>query len=513
MSYNEEKLIALNRQLKDECASLQKENAVLRAQKQALILELHGRKSERMDSDHNQLVLEGFEQDEAVAKASDEEAQAREEAIRESQPKKKSRSKPQVKKGVPVKEERIRLEPEERDCPECGAAKTVIRVEETEELDFVPAHVLRRVYERPVCACPKCQEYVSQAKLPPRPIDKSVAGPGLLSHIIVGKYQDHCPLYRQEQIFARHGLEISRATMNNWLEHCAEWAKPVCEAQLEQILASGYIQVDETPVKLLDPERPGKAREAWLWVILNPDIGAYFHFATGRGAKEIRPLLKGYTGVLQSDGYSAYESLYNGKDAFDPEQVLHVGCWAHARREFWKAVKIGQSQKAGEVVALIQKLYRIEKVAKTLSNADRIAMRQIKAKPVLDDIKDMISGYLNNPSVTPAQQLAKACSYTLKRWDALNAYLDHGHLRIDNNPVENKIRPAALGRKNWMFIGHPSAGWRTGVFYTIMANCALHDLNPFEYWRDFLRDRPAAKEENPSSFLPANRCPVKEQDP
>jgi transposase len=500
-------------QLQKECESLQKQMEALRAEMRAMAYSVYGRKSERMDSDHNQLVLEGFEQDETAVMDSDQEAKLREAAIRESQPKKKSRSKPQVKKGVPVKEERIRLEPEERDCPECGAAKTVIRVEETEELDFVPAHVLRRVYERPVCACPKCQEYVSQAKLPPRPIDKSVAGPGLLSHIIVGKYQDHCPLYRQEQIFARHGLEISRATMNNWLEHCAEWAQPVCEAQLEEILASGYIQIDETPVKLLDPERPGKARDAWLWVILNPDIGAYFHFATGRGAREIRPLLKDYTGVLQSDGYSAYESLYNGKDAFDPEQVLHVGCWAHARREFWKAVKVGQSEKAGEVVALIQKLYRIEKVAKTLGNADRVAMRQIKAKPVLDEIKDMISGYLNDPSVTPAQQLSKACSYTLKRWDALNAYLHNGHVRIDNNPVENKIRPAALGRKNWMFVGHPSAGWRTGVFYTIMANCALHDLNPFEYWRDFLRDRPAAKEENIATFLPANRCPVKEQDP
>jgi len=513
VSENEKVLIEQNRELQRKVELLELKLAKAMAQMAAMVHAVYGRKSEKMNSDHNQLVLEGFEQDEAVAKASDEEGKGREAAIRESQPKKKSRSKPQVKKGVPVKEERIRLEPEERDCPECGTAKTLIRVEETEELDFVPAHVLRRVYERPICACPKCQEHVSQAKLPPRPIDKSVAGTGLLSHIIVGKYQDHCPLYRQEQIFARHGLEISRATMNNWLGHCAEWAKPVCEAQLEKILQSGYIQVDETPVKLLDPERPGKAREAWLWVILNPGIGVYFHFATGRGAKEIRPLLKGYTGILQSDGYSAYESLYNGKDAFDPGKVLHVGCWAHARREFWKATQVGQSRKAGEVVALIQKLYRIERVAKTLSNADRVAMRQIKAKPVLDEIKDRISGYLNNPSVTPAQQLAKACSYTLKRWDALNAYLHHGHVRIDNNPVENKIRPAALGRKNWMFVGHPSAGWRTGVFYTIMANCALHDLNPFDYWRDFLRDRPAAKEEDPVSFIPANRCPVKEQDP
>jgi transposase len=513
VSENEKILIAQNRQLQRKVELLELKLSKAMAQMAAIVHAVYGRKSEKTTSDHNQLVLEGFEQDEAVAKASDEEAQVREEAIRESQPKKKSRSKPQIKKGLPVKEERIRLEPEERDCPECGTAKTVIRVEETEELDFIPAHVLRRVYERPICACPECQEYVSQAKLPPRPIDKSVAGPGLLSHIIVSKYQDHCPLYRQEQIFARHGLELSRATMNNWLEHCAKWAKPVCDAQLKQILSSSYIQIDETPVKLLDPERPGKARDAWLWVILNPDIGAYFHFATGRGAKEIRPLLKGYTGVLQSDGYSVYESLYNGKDAFDPKQVLHVGCWAHARREFWKAVQVGQSEKAGEVVALIQKLYRIEKVAKNLNHADRVAMRQIQAKPVLDDIKDMISGYLNNPSVTPAQQLAKACSYTLKRWDALNAYLDHGHVRIDNNPVENKIRPAALGRKNWMFVGHPSAGWRTGVFYTIMANCALHDLNPFDYWRDFLRDRPAANEEDPVSFIPANRCPVKEQDP
>lgn len=507
-----EDLDAENARLKQEVANLQMENAVLRKEKQALIHELYGRKSERIDSDHNQLVLEGFKQDEEIAAQSDAEAKARESEITASQDKKKKRSKPRVRPGVPVKEERIRIDAPEPLCPECGSEKKVIRTEETEELDFVPAHILRRVYERPVCVCGHCQEYVSQGKLPPRAIDKSVAGPGLLSHIIVGKYQDHCPLHRQEQILARHGLEVSRATMNNWLEHCAKLVKPVCEKQLEEILATGYIQVDETPVKLLDPERPGKARDSWLWVILNPDKGAYFHFAKGRGAREIRPLLKDYQGELQTDGYSAYESLFRGEGALDPQKVLHVGCWAHARREFWKAVQIGQSHKAGEVVALIQKLYRIEKKAKELSDQDRVAIRLIEAKPVLESIKELLNNYLNDPSITPAQQLAKACAYTLKRWDALNAYLDIGHVRIDNNPVENKIRPAALGRKNWMFVGHPDAGWRTGVFYTLMANCTIHAINPFDYWRELFRKLPSAKEEGPARFLPQNCPDLKEQE-
>jgi hypothetical protein len=281
---------------------------------------------------------------------------------------------------------------------------------------------------------------------------------------------------------------------------------------LKEILASGYIQVDETPVMLIDPERPGKARKAWLWVILNPDIGAYFHFSKGRGAKDIRPFLKDFEGVLQTDGLGVYESLFNGEDALDPEKVLHVGCWAHARREFWRASQIGQSQKAGEVVALIQKLYRIEKKASKLKETDRVAMRQIEAAPVLDKIKDLISGYLNDPSITPARQLAKACNYTLKRWDALTTYLNHAHVRIDNNPVENKIRPAALGRKNWMFVGHPSAGWRTGVFYTLMANCTIEQVNPFEYLRDFLKGVPTTKIKDIDQWLPANYKAVKEPE-
>jgi transposase len=505
--------MAENRKLEGEVKRLQLELAKAKAELAAMVHSKYGRKSEKVDSEHNQLVLEGYLQDEEVGKSSDTEAEAREESIKKNQPRKKVRSKPQVKKGVPVEEKRIRLEPEQMDCPECGCKKTVIRVEQTEEIDFVPAHLLRTVYERPICACPKCQEHVSQAALPPRPIDKSVAGPGLLSHIIVSKYQDHCPLYRQEQIFARHGLELSRETMNNWLGHCAEWGKPVCEAQLKEILASGYIQVDETPVMLIDPERPGKARKAWLWVILNPDIGAYFHFSKGRGAKDIRPFLKDFEGVLQTDGLGVYESLFNGEDALDPEKVLHVGCWAHARREFWRASQIGQSQKAGEVVALIQKLYRIEKKASKLKETDRVAMRQIEAAPVLDKIKDLISGYLNDPSITPARQLAKACNYTLKRWDALTTYLDYAHVRIDNNPVENKIRPAALGRKNWMFVGHPSAGWRTGVFYTLMANCSIEQVNPFEYLRDFLKGVPTTKIKDIDQWLPANYKAVKEPEP
>jgi transposase len=499
------------KRLEQENERLQIELAKAKAELAAMAHAMYGRKSEKADSDHNQLVLEGFLQDEDVVSESDKEAKSREQQISENQPRKKVRSKPQVKTGVPVKEQRIRLEPEQMDCPECGTKKTVIRVEETEELDFIPAHVCRTIYERPICACPNCQEYVSQASLPPRPIPKSVAGPGLLSHIIVSKFQDHLPLYRQEQIFARHGLEISRATMNNWLEHCAKLGKPVCTAQLEAILESGYIQVDETPVKLLDPERPGEARDAWLWVILNPQVGAYFHFGKSRGAREIRPLIKDFEGILQTDGYRAYESLYKGSDAFDPQKVIHVGCWAHARREFWKATEIGHSQKAGEVVALIQELYRIEKSARDLSDADRAAMRQIKAPVVLDKIKELISAYLNDPSITPARQLAKACNYTLKRWDALTAYLKHGHIRIDNNPVENKIRPAAIGRKNWMFVGHPSAGWRTGVFYTLMANCTIQDINPFEFLRDFLKAVPP--DDDSHLWLPANYNPVKEQGP
>jgi len=498
----EEKLLKENARLTREVETLQGVVSKLSEELKLAIAARFGRKSERVDSPHNQQVIEAFEQDSEVSQSSDDEAKEQEEAAKEpKKPRKKSRSKPHLKPEAPVREERVVLEAPEPVCPVCSSEKVTIRTEETEEIDFVPAHFVRRIYERPICACPHCKEQVSQAVLPDRPIDKSVAGAGLLSHIVVSKTQDHLPLYRQEKIFERHGLQLSRATMNNWMEKCALWGKPVANAQLKKILATGYIQVDETPVKLLDPERPGKAVQAYLWVICNPQVGVYFHFATGRGSDDIKEILEGYEGILQTDGYAVYDTLFK-LGILNPTKVTHVGCWAHARREFWKADTVGQSEKAGEIIALIQQLYRIEKQLTEKSDKDRQAVRQIKAVPILENIKSRIEAYQRDPKTLPARQLSKACSYVLKRWDELTAYCDNGCIRIDNNPVENKIRPAALGRKNWLFIGHPSAGWRTGVFYTLMANCTVHDVNPFHYMRDFLQKVPTQKNSQITEWLP-----------
>jgi transposase len=498
----EEKLLKENARLTREVETLQGVVSKLNEELKLAIAAKFGRKSERADSPHNQEVIEAFEQDSNVAQSSDAEAQRQKEAAKEPEkPRRKSRPKPQLKPEAPVREERVVLEAPDPVCPVCSAQKVTIRREETEEIDFVPAHFVRRIYERPICACPNCKEQVTQAMLPDRPIDKSIAGAGLLAHIVVSKTEDHLPLYRQEKIFERHGLQLSRATMNNWMEKCAFWGQPVAKAQLKEILASGYIQVDETPVKVLDPQRPGKASQAWLWVICNPQVGVYFHFATGRGSEDIKEILEGYEGILQTDGYAVYETLFK-LGILNPKKVTHVGCWAHARREFWKADTVGQSEKAGEIIALIQQLYRIEKQLADKRDNDRKAVRQIKALPVLEKIKSQIEAYQRDPKTLPARQLSKACAYVLKRWDELTAYCHNGCIRIDNNPVENKIRPAALGRKNWLFIGHPTAGWRTGVFYTLMANCSVHKVNPFHYMRDFLKAVPTEKNKQIVNWLP-----------
>lgn len=504
MTKLEEKLLKENARLVQEVETLQGVVSKLNEELKLAIAAKFGRKSERMTSPHNQEVIEAFEQDHEVAQSSDDEAAGQEQAAKEpEEARKKRRSKPQLKPEAHVREERIVLEAPERICPVCSVQKVTIRKEETEEIDFIPAHFVRRIYERPICACPNCKEHVSQAALPDRPIDKSVAGAGLLAQIVVSKAQDHLPLYRQEKIFERHGFELSRATLNNWMEKCAFWGKPVCQAQLEVILESGYIQVDETPVKLLDPERPGKARQAWLWVICNPQVGVYFHFARGRGSDDIADLLNGYKGIIQTDGYAVYDTLFN-KGILNPKWVTHVGCWAHARREFWKADTVGQSEKAGEIIARIQQLYRIEKQLADKNDVDRAAVRHIKSIPVLDKIKSQIEAYQRDPQTLPARQLSKACAYVLKRWDELTAYCKDGRILIDNNPVENKIRPAALGRKNWLFIGHPNAGWRTGVFYTIMANCTVQKINPFNYMRDFLQSIPTQNNQQIANWLPSH---------
>jgi transposase len=512
MKVTKQQLLLDNARLTRDVAALQGIVIELQERLRQAIYERYGRKSEKIDSPYNQTVIEAFEQDQTVEKKSDEEAQARQHAAEEPKERKPRRqSKPQLAEDAPVREERIVLEAPQSVCPACHTPKVTIRTERTEEIDFVPAHFIKRIYERPICACPNCKEYVSQAALPGRPIDKSVAGAGLLAHIVVSKTQDHLPLYRQEKIFARHGLDLSRATMNNWMEKCAEWGKLLCKEQLGRILASGYIQVDETPVNLLDPERPGKARQAWLWVICNPKVGVYFHFATTRGSDAIKELLNGYKGIIQTDGYAVYETLFN-QGILNPKHVTHAGCWAHARREFWKAETIGQSEKAGEVIALIQELYRIEKPLANVTDADRAAIRQIKAVPVLTKIRNLIESFQKDPKTLPARQLSKACAYTLRRWDELTAYCKDGCILIDNNPVENKIRPAALGRKNWLFIGHPDAGWRTGVFYTMMANCTMRQINHFHYMHQFLEAVPRCTNHTIVNWLPEHYCErVKEQ--
>lgn len=239
---------------------------------------------------------------------------------------------------------------------------------------------------------------------------------------------------------------------------------------------------------------------------LQSEGGVYFHFATTRGSDAIKELLNGYKGIIQTDGYAVYETLFN-QGILNPKHVTHVGCWAHARREFWKAETIGQSEKAGEVIALIQELYRIEKPLANVADADRAAIRQIKAVPVLTKIRNLMESFQKDPQTLPARQLSKACAYTLKRWDELTAYCKDGRILIDNNPVENKIRPAAaLGRKNWLFIGHPDAGWRTGVFYTMMANCTMHQINHFHYMRQFLEAVPRCTNHTIVNWLPEHYC-------
>ncbi len=349
----------------------------------------------------------------------------------------------------------------------------------------------------------------------------------MLAQIAVSRFCDHLPYYRQERIFARHGLNLSRASMSGWMGRTGELPEPLAKLQHRLVLDSGYVQIDETPVTLLDPELKGKSRKARLRALHSPTAGTWFHFSEGRGAADIREHLHGLHGIAQTDGYAVYETLFadmnkaakaralaSGQPNDAPPLIEHAGCRAHARRKFWDSSQLEQSARAGEVIALIQKLYRIEKRIRGSSPGDIAAARQIESAPILRQIHDLLEAYRADPSILPKSRLGKAIDYTLGRWDALQLFTCHGHVLIDDNPVERGIRPAALGRKNWMFIGHPDAGWRMGVFYTLMANCALAKVDPRAWLRDALRRLPSlTNQDDLSPLLPLNwKHSVKEPD-
>jgi transposase len=409
-----------------------------------------------------------------------------------------------AKKVLPVKElETVteRIEPAEKVCPHCGKEKCQIGCEVSERYEYIPAKVVRHQIQRPKLACACGQGGVSIAPLPPQVIEQGSAGASLVAQVMLNKFDNHMPLYRQQQEFARLGLNFPRQTLAGWVEKGAHWLQVIVREMKRALLAGDYLQVDETPVKVMDPDHPGRCATGWLWVGGRPGSYVIFEFHRGRGKAEGAAFLENFQGTLQRDGYGVYGSL-----ARDNLDLIPAGCWSHARRKFVDALEEG-TPAASTFVQEVRKLYLIERHAQeqNLEAEQRKALRQEKAAPILAAFKPRLEAQLDQ--CLPRSPLGKAVRYTLAEWTALTRYLEDGRVQIDNNLTENAIRPSAIGKRNWLFIGHPDAGWRSAVIYSVIVSCRRMGIDPWEYIGDVLRRLPAMKQSEVPGILPGRWIP------
>ena len=378
----------------------------------------------------------------------------------------------------------------ERLCPHDGKVLAEINTVISEQLDIIPAQirVLRHIRKQYACDCGQC---IQTAPLPAQPLPKSLASPGLLAHITVSKYQDALPLYRQETILRRIGVELPRATLANWMIGAGTLVQPVINLLRERLLDYDILQMDESTVQVL--KEPGKTAQSksYLWLQRGgpPEQPVVlFDYDPSRSQAVPKRLLEGFTGYLQTDGYDGYNAVVavNG--------LIHVGCMAHARRKFSEAVKAQgkkkQNGKAHRGLALVQKLYRIEKQTRTLTPEARHEHRQHHARPLLDKLRDWLDEAL--PQVPPTSTTGKALNYLHNEWPKLIRYLDDGRLAIDNNLAENAIRPFVVGRKNWLFSNSVKGVKASANLYSLIETAKANGLEPYAYLRYLFTELPGA---------------------
>jgi transposase len=391
-----------------------------------------------------------------------------------------------------------RLEPAEKICPHCGQPKREIGCEKSERFEYVPAKIIRHEIIRPKLACPCGQGQVAIAPLPPMPIDKGLPGPGLLAQVIYTKFWLHVPLHRQQKELERLGVYFPHQTLCDWVEKAAQWLEPIVRLMKEQLLAGDYVQVDETPIRVMDPDVIGRCATGYLWVVGRPRDDVLFEFYPGRGKECAQKLLGKFRGYLQRDGYGVYGAL-----AKERPELIPLGCLAHVRRKFVEAAE-SSPESASWFVGELRKLYLIEAHAreKGLAPEQRHQLRQDLAPPIWKGLHERLQAAA--PGLLPQSPLGKAVRYMLAEWAPLQTYLADGRLEIDNNLTENAIRPSAVGKRNWLFIGHPQAGWRSAVIYSVLVSCRRRGIDPWEYLKDLFTRLPAATNKELPQFLPAN---------
>ncbi len=375
-----------------------------------------------------------------------------------------------------------RHEPDSTTC-QCGCHLQRIGEDISEKLDYIPGLFTVERHIRGKWACKKCQT-LTQAPVPAHVIDKGMASTGLLAQVLVAKYADHLPLYRQEKIFERAGMKLSRSTMAEWVGVCGVQLQPLADALREAILAHRVVHADETPVQMLKPGTK-KTHRAYLWAYAPgafEDLRAVvYDFTEGRAGEHARSFLGDWQGSLLCDDYVGYKACFT-------QGITEIGCMAHARRKFFDLHVSAKSQLAQQAVQYMGQLYEIERQVKDLTTEERRRRRQEQARPVADALHAWMLA--QRERVPDGSATAKALDYSLKRWVALTHYLDDGQLPIDNNWIENQIRPIAIGRNNWLFAGSLRAGKRAAAVMTLIQSAKLNGHDPYAYLKDVLTRLP-----------------------
>lgn len=498
-------LTAENTALRAQVLTLQQELEQTNRKLQHVLKQLFGKKTETIDPRQLELLLSGIEQLPAPVAAPSPTPRAA-----SHHPRYRSVRKPRIPENLPTED--IVIDPDEVSSE--PQAYRYIGEEITQELDVIPPKYFRRRFIR--------RKYILKADrslppiiaaLPPRLIAGGYAGVGLVTDIAVKKYQEHLPLYRQEQILKlRYGIEISRKTMCDWMEQVAWWLKPIHEHIGERLRCDRYLQIDETPVRYCQAEGGG-SRHGYLWVYHRPGGEVLYEWHTGRGADCLDKMLDDFGGTVQTDGYGAYDSYVKKRrqqiaaGAAKPP-IVPAACWAHARRKFNEALAECPGQ-AGWVMRQIQHLYRIEGELRRghAGPALREAVRSARSGMILSRIEKALR--LKLPAHRPTSQMGKAIGYALSLWDQLLVYLHDGRIEIDNNLVENAVRPTAVGKKNYLFFGHPEAGERSAILYTLLENCKREGISAYEYLHDVLTRRPSTPLDQIGQLTPANWAAAK----
>ncbi len=458
---------------------------------------IFGRKSEKLVLKLEQMEFE-LEEDETT--------QAEAEAIAERVAPTKEAKPRSERKPLPehLKREEVTHKPDSDCCPDCGGGLRHFGDDISEQLEYVPESfkVIRHV--RPKFACTGCDRVV-EAPAPSRPIERGLAAPSLLAHVIVSKYADHLPLFRQSEIYARQGVEISRSTMAGWVGAASDLLGPLVEAIGKHVFAGRKLHADDTPLPVLAPGT-GKTRTGRLWTYVRDDRSAgeqtapavWFAYSEDRRGEHPRQHLKNFTGALQADAYAGFHHLYGN-------HIYEAACWAHARRKFHDIHIAHASPTTTEALSRIGALYAIEDEVRGKPVDLRLSVRQARARPLLDDLRKWMEKTLR--SLSSKSETAAAIRYAISRWRALTRYTEDGLLEIDNSAAERALRAVALGRKNFLFAGSDSGGERAAAMYTLIGSAKLNGLDPELYLRTVLAQIADHPISHIQDLLPWNLAP------